>query len=182
MNDSSKMKVEVVAYDPSWPSQYESERDIISDKLGGVLVASHHIGSTAVEHLPSKPIIDIMLEVSSVDALDEATDGLIEIGYEGLGEFGIPGRRYFRKGGENRTHQIHAFTIGDDNVFRHIAFRNFLREHPDIRTAYGELKLKIASECNDDIEAYCDGKDAFVKNYEAKAIRWATDWHRKSVE
>ena len=52
-----------------------------------------------------------------------------------MGEFGIEGRRYYRKGGHDRTHQIHAFKVGDSNILRHIAFRDYLRHHPEVRKA-----------------------------------------------
>lgn len=93
------------------------------------------------------------------------------LGYEVMGEFGIPGRRYFRKGGDERTHQIHIFQ--QDNradIDRHLAVRDYLRCHPADAKAYGELKARLAAEHPHDIEAYCDGKDAFVQELEQKAL------------
>ncbi len=166
------MKVEVVPYDPLWPVQFESEQSAIASSLGDVLDRAHHIGSTAVEGISAKPIIDILLEVRSLELLDEAAEKLELMGYEAKGEFGISGRRYFRKGGFNRTHQIHAFKTGDPHVLRHLAFRDYLKSHPVVRREYGELKLRLAADCNDDLDKYCDGKDAFVKHHEAKALAW----------
>lgn len=166
------MKIEVVPYNPLWAAQFESERSAIAASLGDVLDQAHHIGSTAVEGLSAKPIIDIILEVHSLESLDQATSKLELMGYEAKGEFGIPGRRYFRKGGFYRTHQIHAFKSGDPNVLRHLAFRNYLKAHPDILREYAELKARLAADCNDDLDRYCDGKDSFVKHHEAKAIEW----------
>ena len=48
-----------------------------------------------------------------------AAEDFSEIGYEYLGEFGIAGRRYLRKGGEERTHQIHIFQADDWNNMGH---------------------------------------------------------------
>jgi GrpB-like predicted nucleotidyltransferase (UPF0157 family) len=131
----------------------------------------HHIGSTAVPGLAAKPIIDIVLEVSDLAALDAHNSQMEEIGYKPRGEFGIPGRRYFQKGGDNRTHHLHAFLRGDPNVVRHIAFRDYLRRHPEVAREYGDLKRRVARTCDNDVERYCDGKDAYVKRVEAMAVK-----------
>ena len=121
--------------------------------------------------LAAKPIIDIMPVVRSLGAVDGSRAALESLGYEYLGEFGIPGRRYMRKGGDERTHQIHIFQ--QDNradIDRHLAVRDYLRCHPADAKAYGELKARLAAEHPYDIEAYCDGKDAFVQELEQKAL------------
>jgi len=166
------MKVEVVDYDPKWPEIYETERLLLLSNLQGVIDRIHHIGSTSVDNLAAKPIIDIILEVRSLDALDNATAQMEAIGYEAKGEYGISGRRYFRKGKRRRTHQVHAFLLNHDHVTRHIAFRNYLREHPNVMKEYASLKMALARTCNNDIDVYCDGKEEFVKYHEAKAIKW----------
>ena len=97
----------------------------------------------------------------------------MRLGYECMGEFGIPGRRYFRKGGENRTHQIHVFAEADGrNVARHLAVRDYLRAHPQRAREYGALKAALAARYPEDIGAYCDGKDAFVRALERDALIW----------
>lgn len=172
--ESSRMSlrtVEVVPYDSRWPLLFEDEAMLLHRALGGVAVQVHHIGSTAVPGLAAKPIIDILLEVTSLDALDALNDAMRAIGYEPRGELGIPRRRYFPKGGLDRTHQIHAFAVGDEHVARHLAFRDYLRAHPETAREYGELKMAVARECANDIERYCDGKDAYVKAVEARALQ-----------
>lgn len=163
--------IEVVEYDPSWPERFEEESNLLRETLGDIAVEVHHIGSTAVPGLAAKPIIDILIEIADLAALDARNRDMELIGYEPKGEFGIPGRRYFQKGGDNRTHQIHAFVAGDVNVSRHIAFRDYLRSNPGVAEEYGTLKKKVAETCDNDIEKYCDGKDAFVKNHEEIAER-----------
>lgn len=166
------MIVEVVPYRETWPEEFEKEKSSLIKELGTAIVEIHHIGSTSVPGLWAKPIIDILLEAESLEALDNNSDKFENLGYDVKGEFGISGRRYYRKGGDTRTHQIHAFKINDDHVFRHLAFRDYIEAHPDILKEYQSLKIKIASECENDIEKYCDGKDEFVKFHEAKAIAW----------
>ena len=132
----------VTDYNPIWAEMFESEAENIKQILGDNCVAIHHIGSTAVPDLAAKPIIDIMPIVKSLDAVDQVAAEFEEIGYEYLGEFGISGRRYLRKGGDERTHQIHIFLDGDTkNIDRHIAFRDYMRTHDKERNEYASLKV-----------------------------------------
>lgn len=167
------MKVEVVSYDENWPKLFELEKDILLGKIGHIILAVHHIGSTSIEGLSAKPIIDIILAVGSLNQLDESKRKFEALDYEVMGEYGISRRRYYRKGRYNRTHQIHAYQAGDHHIHRHLAFRDYIKAHPYVKKEYENLKVKIASECENDIERYCYGKDKFVKFYEAKALEWA---------
>lgn len=166
------MKIQVVEYSADWPAMFEQEKEDILGKVNEAVVALHHIGSTAVQGLSAKPIIDMLMETSSLELLDEHTFALEALGYEGLGEFGIPGRRYFRKGGNHRTHQIHAFATGDPGLRRHLAFRDYLRAHPEICKDYDQLKRKVVETCQQDIDKYCEGKNDFIQRHEALALEW----------
>lgn len=163
----------VVDYDPCWEQQYLAEAKTIRAILGENCTAIFHIGSTAVRGLKAKPIIDIMPVVCSIAAVDEKQGAFEETGYEYLGEFGMAQRRYLRKGGDERTHQVHIFQETDRiNIERHLAVRDFLRAHSEIARQYGALKESLARRYPYDIEGYCDGKDAFVKDLEHQALRW----------
>lgn len=168
------MLVRVVPYDPAWKELYQREAKAIRQILGDNLTSIHHIGSTAVEGLAAKPIIDILPVVRQLRRVDGCNPAFEALGYECMGEFGIPGRRYFRKGGDNRTHQIHVFEQNNvADIRRHLAVRDYLRAHPDAASAYGALKTELAARYPQDIEGYCDGKDAFVKKLERDALAWA---------
>ena len=163
----------VVDYDPCWEQQYLAEAKTIRAILGENCTAIFHIGSTAVKGLKAKPIIDIMPVVSDIAAVDEKQGAFEGIGYEYLGEFGMARRRYLRKGGDERTHQVHIFQETDRiNIERHLTVRDFLRAHSEIARQYGALKESLARRYPYDIEGYCDGKDAFVKDLEHQALRW----------
>lgn len=167
------MHVRVIPYRPEWPLLFAQEAEKIRHTFGTALLAIHHIGSTSVEGLAAKPIIDILAVVRDVNAIDALAPAMESLGYEAMGEFGIPGRRYYRKGGENRTHQIHAFSMEDHwNIDRHLAVRDYLRVHPEEAQLYGDLKQHLAQQFPEDIERYCDGKDAFVKALEKRAYAW----------
>jgi GrpB-like predicted nucleotidyltransferase (UPF0157 family) len=168
------MRIQVVPHDPAWRGQFEGEAGRITQVLGEIVVRLYHIGSTAIPDIWAKPIIDLLLEVESVTRLDDRRSALEALGYEALGEFGIPGRRYFRKDDAAgvRTHQVHAFAAGSQEVERHLAFRDYMREHYAAAQAYSALKQQLVQAHPDDLEAYMEGKDAFIKEHEAKALAW----------
>lgn len=166
------MQVRVVPPDPDWPRAYDAEARRLRDALGDTVIALHHIGSTAIRGIHAKPIIDILLEVGDLGALDRQTQQMQALGYEAKGEFGIPGRRYFRRDSAQgvRTHQVHAFERGSHGARRHLAFRDHMNAHPEAAQAYDTLKRSLAARFPNDLQAYMDGKDAFVKRHEALAL------------
>ncbi len=167
-------RVDVVPYCNEWPDRFAEEAAEIRQLQLQGFRNLYHIGSTSVPGLAAKPILDLLMEVESLKELDEQAHKLAFIGYEAFGENGIAGRRYFQKGGEERSHQIHAFATGDPGLERHLAFREYLRAYPDVRAAYASLKKQVAAECEHDIERYCDGKNAFIQHHEALALAWWT--------
>jgi GrpB-like predicted nucleotidyltransferase (UPF0157 family) len=167
--------IRVVSHDPTWAAMYEDAAGRIMLAAGSAAVRVHHIGSTAIPRTTAKPIIDMLLEVVSLEALDGESSMLEALGYEAMGELGIPGRRYFRLDDSDgvRTHQVHAFEAGVPNVVRHLAFRDYMRAHPLAAREYGTLKQRLANAYPHDMAAYMDGKDAFVKEHELRALLWA---------
>lgn len=171
----------VLDHTPRWAQQFDQEAKRIHLALGDTIVRLHHIGSTSIAHTKAKPVIDMLLEVTSLDALDQKNSLLVSLGYEVKGEFGITGRRYFRLDDAmgTRTHQLHAFEVGAQHVRRHLAFRDYMRAHPVIAAEYGELKAKLARENPNNMDAYIDGKDGFVKEHERLALLWPpSDGHQ----
>lgn len=167
-------RVEVVPHNPEWRSQFTSEATQIKTVLGTTLLAIHHIGSTAIPGIYAKPIIDLLGVVTDLAALDSHTASLEGLGYEAMGEFGIPGRRYFRKYHANgdRSHHLHLFQQGSPEITRHLAFRDYLIHHPDDARAYSQLKRTLAQQHPHNIEAYMDGKDSLIRAIDAKASQF----------
>ncbi|MHA6252817.1 GrpB family protein [Oceanobacillus sp. CAU 1775] len=164
--------VKVTSYNSEWPSQFEEEAAILREIFKENLIAIHHIGSTSVSGLQAKPIIDIMPVVNDISKVDQFNEQMQIIDYEPMGEYGITGRKYFRKGKEERTHHVHVFQYGSYNILRHLAFRDYLRAHPNVRNSYGELKVKLATQFPNDMASYINGKDALVQEIEREAIEW----------
>ncbi len=166
-------KVEVLPYDAAWAEAFREEAARLAAVFGAEAVAIHHIGSTAVPGLCAKPIIDILVEVRVLAAVDALNEALRARGYDPRGEHGLPGRRYFvkRRGGV-RTHHVHVFAAGSPDVARHLAFCAYLRVHPEEAQAYGALKRRLAREHPEDIESYVQGKGTFVRALERRACAW----------
>ncbi|HEY1080738.1 MAG TPA: GrpB family protein [Prosthecobacter sp.] len=171
------MKVSVVPPDLRWPEAFAREAAEIRAAAGCAVLDVHHIGSTAICGIYAKPVIDILLVVDRHTNLDARSAAMAALGYEVMGEFGIPGRRYFRKNSAEglRTHQVHAFEAGSPHLFRHLAFRDYMNAHAEAAQAYSRLKQNLAAAFPHDIEAYMDGKDPFIQEHEAQALKWAKE-------
>jgi GrpB-like predicted nucleotidyltransferase (UPF0157 family) len=169
-------KVEVVPHTPQWRDAFEAEAKRVAAALGENVVAIHHMGSTAIPNIYAKPVVDLLVEVRDIAEVDGRSSAMESLGYEVMGEYGIPGRRYFRKDNREgiRTHHIHAFEAGSAEVERHLAFRDYLIAHPGEAHRYSELKRKLAEEHPQNIDAYMDGKDGFIKEMDRRAARWRT--------
>jgi len=166
-------KVEVLPYNPEWLTLFEQEAAKLDELFGDELVEIHHIGSTAVPGLSAKPVIDIMPVVRDISRVDDYNDRMRQLRYEPKGENGLPGRRYFQKGGFHRTHHVHIYEKGNPEINRHLAFRDFLRSHPAERDMYGELKEQLAKQYPYSIDAYITGKEELVLEIEKKAMAWS---------
>ena len=163
-----KRTIAVVDYDPQWVTNYVTEAGAIAQALGDVAVRIHHIGSTAVPGLSAKPVIDMLLEVASLSDLDKLDHVMVDLGYRPRGENGIAGRRYYTKGGDARTHHLHAFVVGDAPIQRHLAFRDYLRVNPDVCAEYAAIKRAAALACDNDAAVYSQLKNDFIATHEAR--------------
>ena len=167
----------IAAPDPSWPAQAQAEADRWRALDLPGLVAIHHIGSTSVPGLPAKPIIDLLPVFETIDACDAARQQIETLGYEWLGEFGLPGRRYVRRNDPEtgkRLHQAHCFAQGSAEITRHLAFRDALRANAALRAAYTSVKAKCAALHPGDHRAYGACKSEWIDKAETKALEHHT--------
>lgn len=164
-------KIEVVPHDPRWREEFENESKHIAAALGENVAGVHHIGSTSIPGIYAKPVIDMLVEVQDIAEVDSLSAEMESLGYEVMGEFGIAGRRYFRKDNAEgaRTHQVHTFEAGSAEAARHLAFRDYMIAHPDDAQKYSELKRKLAAEHPYSMDDYMDGKDGFIKEIDRRA-------------
>ena len=159
-------------YNARWPAAFQQESAAIRNALSGTPITLHHIGSTSIPGIVAKPVIDMLGVVPTIDDIDAHERQLAAIGYEGLGEFGISGRRYFRKTAPDgaRTHHLHVFADGSAAIDRHLDFRDYLRAFPAEAAAYADLKQKLAAQFTG--EDYSEGKTEFIRSIEQRAAAW----------
>jgi GrpB-like predicted nucleotidyltransferase (UPF0157 family) len=168
-------------YDPVWPVQFQEEKACLEEVIGEWAVAIEHVGSTAVPGLAAKPVIDIGVSLRSFkDALLCITP-FVQLGYRCMGEYGLPGRIFFRKvtdepgpgqtlDGVARTHQIHMYEQGHWEDVAHILFRDWLRTHPETVREYEALKRELAAK-HTDVNEYAEAKSEFVRGILNQARR-----------
>jgi len=161
--------IEVAPHDQSWTSQYATEAKRLSAAFGPELIDIHHIGSTAIAGIYAKPIIDILPVVRDIRVVDTLIPQMGELGYEAKGEYGIPGRRYFRRLVDGRhTHHVHVFAAGHPDIARHVDFCAYLNANPADARRYSEIKQRMAIRHPHDIVAYNDGKGPSIREIEVR--------------
>ena len=155
-------------YDPQWPVYYHEERAAILSATFPASPALEHIGSTSVEGLCAKPIIDIMIGIDNFEQGFLLVPGLERLGYEFKGECGIPRRHFFTKGNPV-THHVHMVEKGSDFRVEHLLFRDYLRNNPRERQKYAALKRRLERLFPRDRDRYTDSKAAFIQTAIRKA-------------
>jgi GrpB-like predicted nucleotidyltransferase (UPF0157 family) len=127
-----------------------------------------------VPGLAAKPIVDLQLSVASLEPFAAYGDPLARLGYLFVPDPEMPDYRFFGRPPERpRTHHLHVCEAGSDQELRHLAVRDFLRAHPDEAAGYAELKRAVAARHPQDRLAYMAGKDRYVRELQARALRWA---------
>jgi GrpB-like predicted nucleotidyltransferase (UPF0157 family) len=162
--------VQIVPYDPDWAAQFVAEADRLRAVLDPKLILGiEHFGSTAVPGLAAKPIIDILIAVTSL-AQAKATmiQPILALGYVYWAENPNPDRMFFVKGmppyGERRTHHIHITESDGEMWRRRLAFRDYLRANPAEARRYESLKRDLAARYAADREQYTDAKTEYVES------------------
>jgi GrpB-like predicted nucleotidyltransferase (UPF0157 family) len=175
--------IEIQAFNPDWPRIFHEEAQNTKAELGPNLLSAYHIESTAVPGLAAKPIIDILLVVRALDALDACNDTMLRLGYIAKGENGISGRRYFQHlEGDLHLVHIHTFESGHLEIARHLNFRDYLIAHPQTAQDYQDLKYTLAAQFREAPADYTAGKGDFIHMVDECAAAWREEsgpHHRK---
>ena len=166
--------VRVVEYDLSWPAVYEDEKKRILAACREWLVGIEHIGSTSVPGLAAKPVIDVMAAIATLDDTCSIIEPLAALGYDYVPEYEVefPERRYFRKGrrgSEGDKYHLHVVQLDSEFWRRHLAFRDYLRSHPETAREYAELKRHLAARHGTDMDGYTDAKSEFILGIQENA-------------
>jgi GrpB-like predicted nucleotidyltransferase (UPF0157 family) len=164
--DPQKDKIEIADYDPEWPELFLKEKIKLEKALGKFPeLFIEHFGSTSVTRLAAKPIIDIMISVESIKLWHELIKPLEELGYYFWAE--NKEEMLFIKGippiGEKRTHHVHIYKLESPRWKRELAFRDYLRIHPEEARCYETLKRELALKFTFDRDGYNHAKTNFIK-------------------
>ena len=156
--------VRVVAHRHEWHALFESERRALLGRVGHLAVDVQHVGSTAVDGLEAKPIIDIALAVTSAEDVPRLRRPLEGLGYVYRGDAGSDGGHLFVKESapEVRTHHLHAVCVDDPQWREWLLFRDELRADEALRASYSDLKKALHERFADDRKGYTEAKNAFV--------------------
>ena len=161
-------------YDPDWPAQFALE----AERLRPVLppdAAVEHIGSTSVSGPPekpmlAKPIIDILVGLQP-DSTAAVRAKLVSVGYEDMGEAGVPGRLYFRRR-TGPSFNVHVTSYGGPIWRANLALRDFLLAHPEAVAEYTEAKSAALDDGCNTLLRYSDHKSATIRRLLNSALEW----------
>ena len=156
------MGISVSLYNPDWKCQFQELKDLIWPKIFAHSVSIEHIGSTSIEGLAAKPVIDLDIIIKDASKFAPVKAALEEIRYEHRGNLGIEGREAFRCLNPKVPHHLYVCIEGSIALKNHILLRDHLRANPTDREMYSNLKMNLAKEFHDDIDSYVDGKTDFI--------------------
>ena len=155
----------VLPYDKQWKQDFLQIKDEIQNALGELALRIEHVGSTSVQGLSAKPIIDMDVVIKDYSVFDDVVSALDSIGYRHEGNLGIEGREAFTYDEKDHLQPHHLYVCPQDSaeLKRHIAFRDYLRTHPEIVCEYSRIKEEGAALYPYDIEKYIEHKSPFIE-------------------
>ena len=157
-------RVIVVPYDSKWNDEFQKIKSYLEKTLENSILAIEHIGSTSIEGLSAKPIIDIDVIIEGYDKFEDAKSRLKKLGYYHEGDLGIKDREAFgyNEKHEFMTHHLYVCPRDSEELKRHITFRNYLRTHKEDRERYSEVKLQAAIKYPTDMDSYIEAKSPCI--------------------
>lgn len=161
----AKKQVIVEKYDPAWAQDFRQIEQELKEALGDLALRIEHVGSTSVKGLSAKPIIDIDIVIPDYSRFDAVVAALEKIGYIHEGDLGIPGREAFKYSGKEhlRRHHLYVCTETSEELKRHLAFRDYLRSHPEAVREYSRVKEEGAALYPEDIDKYIEYKSPCIE-------------------
>jgi GrpB-like predicted nucleotidyltransferase (UPF0157 family) len=154
--------IEVCEYDPAWTEKFEELKRRIWPFISDHADRIEHIGSTAVEGLSAKPVIDLDIVIKSENSLPGVIEGLAKLGYRHRGDLGIEGREAFKCEGSDFKHHLYVCLEGCLAFRNHITLRDHLRKNAFDRNRYSDVKKELAAKFSEDVDSYVEGKTEFI--------------------
>jgi GrpB-like predicted nucleotidyltransferase (UPF0157 family) len=166
-------KIIVTEYDPFWEQEFKKLKEKFIETLGKYLITVEHVGSTSVQGMSAKPILDIILVIKQKD-FEIVKQLLGELQYSHNGDQGILGREVFKLHKDNISERFqHHLYVSDQNgqeLKRMLIFRNYLRSDPKARETLSAVKMQAVELYPSDINKYMDHKGVLVTEILSKAL------------
>ena len=166
--------VSIVDYDPAWQAAAAEEMAALGKLLSSYDARIEHVGSTAVEGMSAKPVLDLIVGLKDAEDVESAVDALKCAEWVDLGEAGVPGRRYLRRRG-SRDANLHLVRRASRHWQAALVLRDFLWTHPAERHAYSEAKRQACAGGRNSLLAYSDAKRRYVTELIERAYMWASE-------
>ena len=198
------MKILLEEYKASWVDGFLAEKVIIESTLIDFQPVIEHVGSTSIPGLCAKPTIDILVGLPDENLLDKTIAPMIRQGYTYFRKYepAMPYRRLFARlralAGKGRPEvvdiddefvrgqefvsvtNIHVVVKDTPHWHRHLAFRDFLRAHAELRDEYGRLKRDLSQREFKDSNEYNAAKESFIKQTQVQALVWYNNQDKES--
>ncbi|MEO5645805.1 MAG: GrpB family protein [Bacteroidia bacterium] len=165
-------EITIENYSKEWPLFFKKLKSAYENLLGDLVIEIHHVGSTSVEGLAAKPIIDIDLVIDLESKIEPVIEKLKKAGYTHIGNLGIVGREAFShnseltpEDGSNSQwphHHVYLNLKNGVGLRNHLCVRDHLRAHPEKAKRYSQLKTNLAKEFNLNIDLYTEMKTGFI--------------------
>ncbi len=171
--------VKLLAHDKMWKHDAQDVINTLRSVLGDTAQDIAHVGSTAINGIYAKPIIDILIAVNNIDDIlpyiaELEKHAIIFRGSDREGQYLLV-MGDFEK--DTRTHHIHVVKEISEEHNNYINFRDYLNAHPHKAREYEKLKLTLAEKFPNDRNAYTDGKNELV----AKLLSEAREWKKGQI-
>lgn len=160
----------LVAPNEKWKKYYVEMESFLQDMLADFqVVRIHHIGSTAIEGIWAKDIVDILLEIDANEDIEKVAGAAEKIGFIRMssdsGRISL-NKGYTPDGFADKVYHLHIRFEGDH---QELYFRDYLKEHQEVARSYEKLKLKLQKKYEHDRDGYTNAKAAFVKKWTMEA-------------
>ncbi|MGR6321302.1 GrpB family protein [Micromonospora soli] len=166
--------VHIEPHDADWAERFAEEASVINETIGAWITGGvHHVGSTAVPGLAAKPVIDIMVGVADLESSRPCIELLKPLSYCYWPYRAEVMHWFCKPRPSHRTHHLHLVPTGSPRYLNVLAFRDYLRTHPDARADYEALKRDLAGRYPNDREAYTEGKTDLIGKLTEEARAWA---------
>ena len=171
--------IKIVKFNKQWAETFQSLNLVISKSLNDLIIGIEHVGSTSIEGLGAKPILDIDIVIESYDVFPNIVLELEQIGYFHQEEWSFEGRESFGrkdiftpwdgKGTQWMEHHLYVCNKDSKELERHLAFRDYLRNNPKVVIEYEKIKRNLADTVKDR-KSYSLGKTDFINKILEKVM------------